>query len=778
MSQKNSENEIREIVYCQDEDKCFGDIFVYEPENVEEKALGTLFIIGELQDLPRDSAYVINLLASKIRKEFYADRKRDTEAGLEAALVEANAVLEDMRQQGSDEYVGKLNMACGACRDQDFFISQVGKVRSVLVREGRASEVIDTTQQPTKHLFENIASGKLKNGDLIIVGTPQIFELFSLEKLELLYLESDIDHLAEHIQAKIEAEKIDLASALLLQAGESAAIKAPTVVPIGLSSEDVQAAESSVTKPEEEAETSPVTETEAEDQKSQANAESEAEETVKKMDASVPLVGLSAPTATPLTSTVTPPEINDVKQKSLEDLIKEYEKEEKEAKEATPQKSINETEASSVPTEEETTSQEDTAAKGSKTANKFFHLVKEKRAAMPKLWKKFPAQSARALSTSPATHKLPLLPGKRLALGAIVLLLAGVAAYSMLHSPTPAVDTRRGEYETLLSEAKRKIQTAQVDSINTETETLAGENLLAAVELAEKVKREYDGLDGEAEKIIAEAETELDRLEKVSRVDAPTVLAQLKTNTPKRILKEGENHYIIDLKNPEILKLDSAAGSLQSLKTLSDFNGDLTAAVWFSSQEIILTDGKTFVGFNLKTNQPVKLSAESITGFVNFRSYGSNLYFLDSSSHQIYKVARSGNRLSTPVAWLKDSPIASDNNIDLAVDSNIYTVTPSGKVSKFFSGKEWTDAAGKNFTAAAPLRPFQNVFKIATEANQKYLYLAEPDRIAVMEKSTGKLVKQFKGEMLQDLQDFTVDAKEQTLTAINAKAVFSFNLAN
>ncbi|GEM_PF-1894230 len=212
--------EIREVVYSQDDEKSFGDVFIYEPENIEEQNLGNLFIVGELKDLPRNCSYVMNVLASKIKKEFYSNTKRTTEESLEAGLSEANKVLADLAEQGNGEYVSKLSMVCGAYRGNSFYLSQIGKIKSLLIRGGQIMEIVKGDGRKAispKRAFNNIASGELTDGDLVMFATSGLFNIFSMEQLRRYGGSMKLNEFSAKLQEEIEEENSETVSALLIE---------------------------------------------------------------------------------------------------------------------------------------------------------------------------------------------------------------------------------------------------------------------------------------------------------------------------------------------------------------------------------------------------------------------------------------------------------------------------------------------------------------------------------------------------------------------------------
>ena len=63
----------------QGESSC--EIFVYQPENIEEARLGSFFALGKMEAGP-ETAHIVNLLASTIKRAYYAGRKKKATASM------------------------------------------------------------------------------------------------------------------------------------------------------------------------------------------------------------------------------------------------------------------------------------------------------------------------------------------------------------------------------------------------------------------------------------------------------------------------------------------------------------------------------------------------------------------------------------------------------------------------------------------------------------------------------------------------------------------------
>lgn len=160
------------------------DSFVYEPENFYEKKLGSLFLMGELiQPLPQNSHF-LNNLASLIKKEYYQGGfQKFPETSFREALKKANEFLDLKVKKGDVSWLGNLNFAALSINDFILTFTKIGNFKILLIRD---EEVLDIGQNlelqiiepyPLK-IFSNIATGKLGEGDKIVILSKEIFSGF------------------------------------------------------------------------------------------------------------------------------------------------------------------------------------------------------------------------------------------------------------------------------------------------------------------------------------------------------------------------------------------------------------------------------------------------------------------------------------------------------------------------------------------------------------------------------------------------------------------------
>lgn len=806
---KDKKVELREIVYSQDDEKSFGDIFVYEPENIDEHNLGNLFIIGELKDLPRNCSYIINLLASKIKKEFYSNTKRSAEDSLEAGLSIANQTLSDLANQGNGEYVGKLSMACGTYKGDKFYLSQVGKIKSLLIRSERILEIMkeeDSKPASSSRAFNNIASGELEDGDMVIFATPGLFNIFSLEELRRMGSSMQLDDFSAKLQEEIEEEDDQIVSALVMDIGEKKRkegigrtgidmeekYKRPETLQeiLGSEKEEEKLPEENLA-PEDAGDVKEdgriLSQDEDKERKAeksgvevpidisaQKNSRPSAEETENDARKSV---GNEAANDTPL------PE-KETEKISLSDIIKEYERRESKPAEYEPakDKSIEQIalkkESSSFDDLDKT---EDSFPKRfSSKAKDYLNAqnVKNAKNSIVNRIKKA-GKTEKEYRIDNRNKKFSLISGRKLVVVmlAVLIIIAGGSYFYGHVKNNNDQQSKLASYRIMLADSTSKMNQAKTE-LSSGTPQNAASLFAQARDMAARVKSEYGGnLNPEADTIITQAQAQLDILDKITRIENPDIVASFDNANMTGIVTISGTNYVIDGQENSVYKIDAKNGKLVLItKAGNDKLETIKSSHDFQGQEILLLDGAAFSSFSARNNAIRKLNATIDSPVADFATYNKYIYLLSPSANQIYKYQESSQSLTGKTEWLKGGDIK--DAVSIAVDQYIYILTGDGQVKKYFTGSEYADADGKKFALQQPSDKISAPEKIYTLSDQKFLYVTESskNRILVFDKESGILMEQYVSLAFADLKGISVDSKETALLALVKDKVIKIDL--
>lgn len=749
---------VKEIVFLNnEEDKSFCDIFVYEPENIEEQALGNLYVIGEVSNFPENSSYLLNLLASIIKKEFYLKTKRPAIESLEASLNKANSTLSDFAQQGNTSWVGNLNMACGVYSSGVFYLSQVGKIKTLLIRNRQITDIGKNINKEEKRspfrTFANIASGELEINDLVLVATLEFFNIFSLERLKQLSSLS-LENMVDSLRDSIEKEKdINMVSALIMQTEEKKIKK-----------DKLQRVEiKTVAETEQKIIVEP-----HQDQK-QTKTTFQEEMSIN----------------------------SDVKKISLEEIINEYEKtKEDENPEVKTQKTDHEVIKESVrnmEAEEKNNNILETDKEEKKSeASVLNNLAEKSTGALKRLKSKIDLATISSYGKNMLNRlkgqipddmeikndmplKINLLKKNRFLAVAFALILMLAIGSFLLTDYRKKEEAKLKFYENALGQAREKMDQAEILLINNEPE--AKDLLMEAKNIALGVKNSYPKLNNNATAIFDKIQNQLDIADHVSRIDNPKVAIDLsQTEKPAdaaEIIKINKNYYTFDKSGNSIYKIDFIDKKISAVQTENSGIEKLKLSTALNkTEEIVFVQDSNKIAV-LDTNKE-KLNIldsgllDNLPNIKDISSFGNYIYILDPASNQIYKSQRTSEGFSKTEPWMKDREISLESAISIAIDGSIYILKSDGVVEKYLTGNK------KPFSIEKLSEPIADRSKIYTEPDLKNIYIIDPkkNRIILFNKGKGSLKKQYTSNDFNNLKNVVVDEKKNKMYVLNGEKIF------
>lgn len=209
----------------------FIKVFNYSGENVTASSLGTLVGIFEVAEKSEDSAYIVNFLASVVKKEYFSNPRRGAIESFEAALHKINLALAELVKHGNVAWLGKLHGILCIFEKNNLHFSVTGEAKILLLRNGSFSEISEGLASPESALhpiktFVEVSSGRVMLHDKIILASPEIFTLLSLQDLEKHALRMDNERFAQFLRTALVNE-LDMAGAIIVDAYASKPVVLP-----------------------------------------------------------------------------------------------------------------------------------------------------------------------------------------------------------------------------------------------------------------------------------------------------------------------------------------------------------------------------------------------------------------------------------------------------------------------------------------------------------------------------------------------------------------------
>lgn len=166
----------KELLFKNGEAKTHFDVLSYQGLTNQERNLGSLFIVGQVKFGEEDLSYVLSLVSSLARREYYSEASltdQNPKGAFERSLKKLNEVLEDFFKNKDLQ----LNMGLFAVAGDNIYISRLGKFKIALARDDKYIDILNNIELFNKDTegetqFANIISGRLQPKDKIFAYFP------------------------------------------------------------------------------------------------------------------------------------------------------------------------------------------------------------------------------------------------------------------------------------------------------------------------------------------------------------------------------------------------------------------------------------------------------------------------------------------------------------------------------------------------------------------------------------------------------------------------------
>ncbi len=206
------DTEVSDVFVVQNSKKrAYIEQFKHKGVNFTQKKLGTFLGFFIVRDSSVSSANIVNFLTAEIKKEYFAFPKRGIAESFETALHRVNRALAEVANIGNVDWLGTIDGAVCAMDETMMYFSVTGEAVVLLMRgenimnisEGIASD--EAKQHPLK-TFVDISNGQLAAGDKIIITSPELLDLISLDELQRNALRLGRDNFVQFVNTVLTNE--------------------------------------------------------------------------------------------------------------------------------------------------------------------------------------------------------------------------------------------------------------------------------------------------------------------------------------------------------------------------------------------------------------------------------------------------------------------------------------------------------------------------------------------------------------------------------------------
>ncbi|MFH1366461.1 MAG: hypothetical protein ABIH38_00535 [Patescibacteria group bacterium] len=164
-------------------------IFIAHPTPLEEKGLGKIFLICEIDSSDKINHEIINVIQEQIKNNFYYAEENHLETAFENALQKVNEALHHLLSEGITAWLDKFNIIIGVLKNTELILAPIGRMHAFLIHREKIIDILgagesrDNKVNPLK-IFSHIVSGNLNPNDQLLFCTSSLLDYFSQEKLK------------------------------------------------------------------------------------------------------------------------------------------------------------------------------------------------------------------------------------------------------------------------------------------------------------------------------------------------------------------------------------------------------------------------------------------------------------------------------------------------------------------------------------------------------------------------------------------------------------------
>lgn len=742
------------LLYDPDKSRSTVHCYLAHPSPLEERMLGRLFVLVEIDSRDARNVEVIDALQETVTKAYYESEDFQIETALERALQKTNERLPGLVPEGFEEWIQRLNIIIGVLKDTTLHFTIVGRLHAYLIHRQRIVDILESSNAATAEtvsplkVFVNIISGQLNFHDTLFFCTTSILDYLSQEKIKRIASE----HTPADTTRSLEG--------LLTETDGSASFGAIvlTIVP---------ALEASAASEEHETEDRAAIDPELRSQQSMER-----------------LITREQKTNELLTHSLWP---------NLGRIVK---KGVQTANNALAQRLRNGETSGSERTMPDRRSQlpqrQSRSVGGIKmglrvlgriatgllgifiAAVRGIAVLFRRRRYAGERFRQLPSHANRTLAAGSRWYERLSVPRRRLLLAALVLIILFAQSVVWKGRQQDTAKSRE-DRQALVTSAREKIDAAD-SALLIQNEAGARKLLkeasdaLASVPASDKslkddvaaLTKTIDEKMGVLRHSIAiqpESLVDLGALDvgltarSVALINNVIYSFNERTNTIYRYdVTTKKSDVMVDAPSFETAPLSLIHNTASSLYLLLK-NGKL--------QELLLKE-KTLASI------PVQYESEQ-RDIRSAAVFNNRLYTLDAATGQIFRHQRAANGFGLGTNWITEAGVNAQGGVALAIDGAIYVAKEDGVIEKFLSGKK--DAAV--FDAPDPALTHPTTLFTSQATPNLYVLDQEHRRLLEYEK-TGKFLRQYVADQLTSMKDVVVQGT--TAYILNGTVVYSFPL--
>jgi len=691
-------------------------LFIYDHINSRElsdnyiseyKKNNQLFIIIEIPKNKYNIQTNIDEIINKASEYFEISKQNDAELLLEEILQGLNQFLPELNNKKRKSFLNNLDMIIGIINNNTVHLSGTGNIYTLLIHNNKLTPILSQDLEEKSKIFEDIISGELNEGDVIIPSTNSLFDYISQEKIKQITTQYNLDNSIKEIKKLL--------------------ITVPNFVTFN-----------SLLIKKEELKSQPLSRKEDnwEEKNFFQDIENEKKETIEntvkknktKIKEEIKNTELPLPKTKWIIDFKAFKKIKFINR--LNNIIKYilnifnnikkiilylFNKIKNIFAFITSKKYREESEEKSI---------KKIKNKVDQKYNWFISLEKQRKIAL---------------------------------VGLFITLLLFVQGLIFILQNKSEKDTNKNYIKDInsIEEGLNEIKSLLIygDEQGAEDILLAIQDIIKNIEINNITQKE------ELKILKDNIRRQINEVRHINDVTSPLELFDLSSTLEKskKIVQKDGNFYVLSENKLYLLKNNTVT-------ELINFPNGQTLSDWPKKNKLILSNLDNYVIFDINSKTIKTFPFNKTAGNTTIKDaviYNDNLYILDNINNQIFKYPEQGESFGNGIPWLQENQDLTQAS-SFTIDGDVYIINNGGEIEKYSKGQK------EKFTYHKPRPLINNNSIIKTFKASNYLYIIDPDnnRIIILDKD-GSIKDQFTSKKFDNLIDLTVDLEEKNIYLLN-----------
>lgn len=759
---------LSELLISKEDGRTTVRVFSAEPTPLEEKNLGRLFALLEIDSQDTVNESILDMITEEVHTHFYRSEHTEVEAAFEYALQKTNVKLNELISQIGDEWLESLHVVVGVQKGNALVFAHLGRMIGLMIHNGRMVDIVQPSHarvsdiNPAK-VFSNIVSGAIGEHSIVFFGTESILDYISKEKIKRLVTDFEPAAVSDQLRGLLEEDTTNTNFAALVFKADMVTGPIDTTEVAQITSDDILAP------------------------------------TVDAHDSMAALRGQQHNTEELLSASLWP--------SIKKSLLSIFGQDTPARKPGTRMDNASTTsQRIATPTRQPMPirgAQGSTAGGTAKMiAMKVFSATKNGLKQLISMighgirgiqdWMRNRKQAqygtGRNLRTAPtrqasswiarmiAWFRALTTAQKVFFVVAVVVLL--IFAQSVVNKGnTQLTSQQETEYEQTISSIDLKINEGKAAILYDRDK--ARQAFIDARTMLDAIPKNSDAYKARGSELADVITNQLKVVNNVITLDNPSPVLDFSglgsgVHVNQMILL-GASVYGFDLDTASVYR-----GNLENQEestTISDTNGGKhfvgvskaspgTGVVTFSDQSAAIFNPVSESLETLELNDPTNDKT-----VVDILLFGIRLYTLDSKNSQIYRHQKTEDTFADGTNWITDTSVSLNDAVSFAIDGDVFVLHSTGSVTKYSAG------AHADFTLSTIDPAITSAQRIFTDENTAHLYVLDKTNKRVVEfGKDGKLVAQYQSNAFTNASDMIIDEANKKMYVLSDNKVYQVDI--